>query len=156
MARKEIVQKYSCARKRDIMTFFAICFFFLIVAAELYLVFFVPVQLQKENVLQKHIAKERVIKLLDSQRQRMSHLHKRTSKPENQEIFLAKQILDDYAQYARNNLEELSLKELLELTGLVSPFERLIHSWNRKQFIFRERKNPVHNFFRNLEKKHNL
>lgn len=156
MVKKEIVQRYSCVRKWDVMTFSAVCFFFLIVVAELYLVFYVPVQLQKEDVLQKHIARERVITILDSQRQRMFLLHKRTAKPDNLEIVPAKQILDDYAQYARNNLEQLTLAEMLELIQLVTPFEKLIHSWGAKQFIFREQKSPAQNFFRNLEKKYNL
>ncbi|MBO5723802.1 MAG: hypothetical protein J6S58_03150 [Lentisphaeria bacterium] len=156
MATKEIVQSYSCARKRDYMTVFAICFFFLIVAAELYLVFFVPVQLQRENVLQKHIARESVVKLLDSLRQQTSGLARRTSKPSNLEIHLVSQVLDDYAQYARNNLEKLSLEELLELIELVKPYGMYAARWNRKQFIFKEEKIPPQRFSGDLEKKYNL
>lgn len=156
MASKEIIAQYSCRRKRDFMTVSAVCFFFLIVLAELYLVFYVPVQLQREDVLQKHIARESTIKLIDNLRRRMIHLHRNSPKPQNQEILLSLQIMNDYAQYARSNLDQLSLQELVELMELLKPYEKYTHLWSGKKYIFNEEKISLQGFFGSIEKKYNL
>ncbi|MEI3003773.1 MAG: hypothetical protein V8T87_04030 [Victivallales bacterium] len=50
------------------MTYFAIYFFLLVVVFELYLIVSMPIQLKKEDVLQKHVAKENLVTLVDTLR----------------------------------------------------------------------------------------
>lgn len=50
------------------MTYFAIYFFLLVVVFELYLIVWMPIQLKKEDVLQKHVAKENLVTLVDTLR----------------------------------------------------------------------------------------
>ena len=52
MITKAIKAKYSCRRKSDFVTWFAIIFFFAVVTFELYLIIWVPIQLRREGVLQ--------------------------------------------------------------------------------------------------------
>ena len=64
----EIQSKYSCRRKRDYMTFFAVFMFLLCIATEFYLVFGVPIQLKKRDALEMHVAKLEMLAQLDSAR----------------------------------------------------------------------------------------
>ena len=56
--RAEITSRYSCKRKKDFVTITAIAMFSAIVLFELYLVFYLPVQLRRENAMQKHVARK--------------------------------------------------------------------------------------------------
>ena len=65
MPSKAIRDSYSCRRRKDFVTGFAIVFFFLIIGFELYVVIWMPVQLQRRNVLETHIAREKLIRKFD-------------------------------------------------------------------------------------------
>ena len=51
MPSREIKSRYSCRRKRDYMTFFAVFMFLLCIVLEVYLVFVVPLQLKQPQLL---------------------------------------------------------------------------------------------------------
>ena len=155
MLSKEIKAKYSCRRKPDFVTWFAIIFFFVIVGLELYLIFWVPIQLRREGVLQKHVAKEQMGRKIDYYRYQMRHLPAATSLNRG-EISMAQKMLDLYANYIRLYQDKLSLAEILEITSLLDQYGILIVRWNRKDFAFVRNGIPVEKAMETVEKKNHL
>ena len=155
MLSKEIKAKYSCRRKPDFVTWFAIIFFFVIVGLELYLILWVPIQLRREGVLQKHVAKEQMGRKIDSFRHQMRRVPAPTSLNQG-EIALAQNMLDLYANYIRLYQDRLSLAEILEITSLLDQYGVLIVRWNRKDFAFVRNEIPVEKAMETVEKKNHL
>jgi len=100
------------------VTGFAIIFFFVIVALELYLIIWVPIQLRREGVLQKHVAKEQMGRKVDYYRDEMHRISTRNSLNKG-EISLARNMLDLYANYIRLYQDKLELSEILEICSLL-------------------------------------
>ena len=121
MITREIKASYSCRRKSDFVTWFAIVFFFVVVALELYLIIWVPIQMRREGVLQKHVAKEQMGAKVDYYRHVMRSIH-----PENSlnkgEITLAKNMLDLYANYIRTYQDKLELSQIIEISDLLDRY----------------------------------
>ena len=135
MPSKEIRKKYSCRRKSDFVTWFAIVFFFVVVALELYLILWVPIQLRREGVLQKHVAKEQMGRKIDHYRHQMKRIE--TSNSLNRgEISLARNMMDLYANYIRLYQDKLDLAEILELSSLLDQYGILVIRWKQKDFAF--------------------
>ena len=155
MLSKEIKAKYSCRRKRDFVTWFAIIFFFVIVTLELYLILWVPIQLRREGVLQKHVAKEQMGRKIDSYRHQMRRIPAATSLNKG-EIALAQSMLDLYANYIRLYQDKLDLAEILEITSLLDQDGVLIIRWTRKDFAFVRNEIPAEKAMQTVEKKNHL
>ena len=155
MLSKEIKAKYSCRRKPDFVTWFAIIFFFVIVILELYLILWVPIQLRREGVLQKHVAKEQMCRKIDSYRHQMRRIPVSDSLNKG-EIALAQNMLDLYANYIRVYQDKLSLAEILEITSLLDQYGVLIIRWNRKDFAFVRNQIPAEKAMKTVEKKNRL
>ena len=135
MPSKEIRKKYSCRRKSDFVTWFAIVFFFVVVALELYLILWVPIQLRREGVLQKHVAKEQMGRKIDHYRHQMKRIE--TSNSLNRgEISLARNMMDLYANYIRLYQDKLDLAEILEISSLLDQYGILVIRWKQKDFAF--------------------
>lgn len=137
MIPKEVKERYSCRRKSDFVTGFAITFFFLVVVWELYLIFWIPIQLRREGMLQKHIAKERMANLVDQIRCSIRHVP--VKNPLNQgEIALAQEVMDLYANYIRRYQDRLNLAEILEITALLRRYAVLLPWWSAGDYAFRQ------------------
>ena len=155
MITREIKSKYSCRRKKDFMTWFAIVFFFIIVALELYLVLWVPIQLQREGVLQKHVAKEQMGKKVDHYRGVMRYIPVSDSLNKG-EIALAQDMLDLYANYIRMNQDKLNLAEILEISSLLDQYGMLTIRWGKGDFAFRRNEISLKQSLEFIEKKNGL
>ena len=155
MITKEIKAKYSCRRKSDFVTWFAISFFFVIVVLELYLILWVPIQLQREGVLQKHVAKEQMGTKIDHYRSIMRRIPVETSLNKG-EITLARNMLDLYANYIRKHQDKLELAEILEITSLLDRFGILNVRWQKKDFAFVQEEIPLAQTMEIVEKKNGL
>lgn len=159
MIPRAIRNKYSCKRKADFVTLFAVTFFFLIVAWELYLIIWVPIQLQHEGVLQKHVAKENMGKLVDGLRSQLRYqLHNTPAKNtlNRGEIQLAVKMLNMYANYARKYQDVFSLNEILEVTELMKHYGIYIAQWGQGKFIFKLQNIALEDGIRHIEKKNKL
>jgi len=155
MISKEIRQCYSCKRKSDFVTYFAIIFFFMIVGFELYLIFWVPIQLQREGVLQKHVAKEQMLNLTDNLRRQVRKVPVQT--PLNKgEVALAGDVLDVYANYLRKNQDIMDLSDILEVTKMLRLYSLEIYSWNNKKFAFRREEISLTKAMELIEKNNSL
>ena len=155
MITKAIRAQYSCRRKSDFVTWFAIIFFFIIVALELYLILWVPIQLRREGVLQKHVAKEQMSGKVDYYRQVMRRIP--TSNSLNKgEIALAQNMLDLYANYIRAYQDKLELAEILEISSLLDRYGLLAVQWVKKDFAFVKNEIPLSQAMEIVEKKNGL
>ncbi len=155
MITKEIKSKYSCRRKSDFVTWFAIGFFLVIVVLELYLILWVPIQLRREGVLQKHVAKEQMSTKVDHYR----HLFRRIPAPTSLnkgEIALAQNMLDLYANYIRANQDKLELSEILEISDLLDRYGMLSMLWQNNKFAFVRNEIPLSQTLTIIENKNRL
>lgn len=155
MITKEIKARYSCRRKKDFVTWFAIIFFFVIVSLELYLIIWVPIQLKREGVLQKHVAKEQMGNKVDHYRAVMRHIPAKNSLNRG-EIQLAKNMLDLYANYIRQYQDKLELSEIIEISDMIDRYGILTVLWNKKDFAFVRNEIPLERAMEILEKKNGL
>ena len=156
MITREIKSKYSCRRKSDFVTWFAIIFFFIIVALELYLILWVPIQLQREGVLQKHVAKEQMGKKVDHYRREMRRLSGDNTGLNKGEIALAQDMLDLYANYIRMHQDKLELAEILEISALLDQYGMLTIRWGKGDFAFRRNEISLQQAQEIIEKKNGL
>ena len=155
MITKEIKAQYSCRRKNDFVTWFAIIFFFVIVALELYLIIWVPIQLKREGVLQKHVAKEQMGNKVDHYRAVMRRIPVKNSLNKG-EIQLARNMLDLYANYIRQYQDKLELSEILEISELLDRYGMLTVNWQKKKFAFKRNEISLDGAMNILEKKNSL
>lgn len=131
----DISSKYSCRRKKDTVTITAIVMFMAIVAFELYLVFWLPVELRRENAMQKHVARQRVTELADTLRSQCG-TSKKTSLQKG-EIELIRSSLDILAIYMRENQEKLSMAQIKELDSLLMRISGIVNSWHSNQYLIK-------------------
>ena len=131
--RAEITSRYSCKRTKDFVTITAIAMFSAIVLFELYLVFYLPVQLRRENAMQKHVARQRVTELADILRAQCS-TNKKTSLQKG-EIELIRSSLDILAIYMRENQEKLSLAQIKELDSMLMRISAIVNSWAGNRYL---------------------
>lgn len=155
MISKEIKARYSCRRKSDFMTYFAIYFFLLVVAFELYLIVWVPIQLKREDVLQKHVAKENLVTLVDTLRREVGGIGGATSLNKG-EVELTRTVLDLYALYIREYQDALEFAQILDLYKMLNRYQAVIEQWKAKQFSFKKETVDLPAAYQYLEKKNRL
>ena len=155
MITKAIKAQYSCRRKSDFVTWFAITFFFIVVLLELYLILWVPIQLRREGVLQKHVAKEQMGTKVDHYRAVMRRIPVKTSLNKG-EIQLARNMLDLYANYIRLYQDKLELSQIIEISDLLDRYGVLCVQWQKKDFAFKRNEIPLSKVMEILENKNGL
>ena len=155
MVSKEIKARYSCKRKSDFMTYFAIYFFLLVVVFELYLIVWVPIQLKREDVLQKHVAKENLVTLVDTLRREIGGI-RTTSSLNKGEVELTRTVLDHYALYIREHQDALDFSQILDLYKMLNRYQAVIEQWKTKQFSFQKESLNLPAAYQYLEKKNHL
>ncbi len=155
MISKEIKQCYSCKRKSDFVTYFAIAFFIMIVIFELYLIFWVPIQLQREGVLQKHVAKEQMLNMTDYLRRQVRRVPAPTSLNKG-EIALAGDVLDVYANYLRKNQDNMDLSNIVEVSKMLKQYSLEVSLWHSNVFAFRSEEISLAKALELIEKKNSL
>ena len=155
MISKAIKAQDSCRRKSDFVTWFAITFFFIVVVLELYLILWVPIQLRREGVLQKHVAKEQMGTKVDYYRSVMRRIPAKTSLNKG-EIQLARNMLDLYANYIRTYQDKLELSQIIEISDLLDRYGILCVQWQKKDFAFKRNEIPLSKAMEILENKNGL
>ncbi len=128
---------YSCERRRDYITILGLGLFVLVVAFELYLVLWVPVQLKSRGALEKAVAKQEMIDLADNLRDAIPRIEKKNNLNEG-ELMLTKASLDVLALYIRENQERLSREQIRELSEILGRFDALARDWSSGRFLIKE------------------
>ena len=134
--RIDLKSKYSCKRKRDYVTLFAVMMFSLIVLFELYLVFWLPIQLRRENAMVLHVSRQRIAEFADNLRSSCRGLGKKDSL-EKGEYAMIQSTLDVLAIYIRENQEHLNMSQLRELEQTMNRIARIIDGWRNNRFLIR-------------------
>ena len=125
------------------MTYFAIYFFLLVVVFELYLIVWMPIQLKKEDVLQKHVAKENLVTLVDTLRNEAGKIGGGNS-------------LNNGEMYIREYQDALELSQILDLYKMLNRYQAVIEQWKIKQFSFQKETVNLPAAYQYLEKKNHL
>ena len=134
--RADLKSKYSCRRKRDYVTLSAVLMFALIVLFELYLIFWLPIQLRQENAMILHVSRQRVTEYADTLRNICRDL-KRKDSVEKGEIARIQSTLDVLAIYIRENQEHLNMGQLRELEQTMNRIAALVQGWQENRFVIR-------------------
>ena len=137
----KIQSKYSCKRKKDTITFFALLMFFCMVGFEIYLIAVVPIQLRSKETFEKHVAKMEMLSHLDTLRQKVKNAPARND-AQRGERDLCKGVLDVYAMYVREHQDNMSYQQIMELQHNLNRYESIYQRWIDKPvprfYIFRE------------------
>lgn len=136
MISKAVREKYSCKRRKDFVTGFAIIFFLLVVCFEIYVVLWMPIQIRQRNMLEVHTAKDELIRSFDKLRYRCFKMYFTRKGFAKGEIELTIRVLDMYAIYLRNNVDLLNINQLIELKRTFGRFEALAVDWEKEKYCF--------------------
>ena len=141
MPSKEILERYSCKRKRDVVTGLAILMMIFIVAAQLYLTLIVPIQLQKRNIYEFHVEKDKVIKQADTFRLHM-RIFRPTGKLQRGEVDLVRNTMNQLIIYLTEHQDYMNEKQVFEVKRIFDRFNHFLHSWKaeKPKFFIREEK----------------
>ena len=156
MVPREIQQAYSCKRKKDYVTMFAVVFFLLIVVLEIYVVLFMPYQLRQEDIFATQALKENIVARLDRVRA-IQYMSLRKQKGFRQgELGLAGRVFNLYANYLREHVDYLSYQELQEISRILARYEIFVADWERNIYHFEARSFDLRPSIKILEKKYRL
>lgn len=153
VTKAEIKNTYSCKRKSDFVTYFAIFLFLMIIIFELYLTLWMPVQLKKKGTLERHVAKEEMVALADKLREDIDRIELKNSLQEG-EVQLAKNILDTYAIYVRENQDIMDMTQIRQVFETFRRYEQLIEGWKARNFLITREMIDMGPMFKELEKKY--
>lgn len=153
VTKAEIKNTYSCKRKSDFVTYFAIFLFLMIIIFELYLTLWMPVQLKKKGTLERHVAKEEMVALADKLREDIDRIELKNSLQEG-EVRLAKNILDTYAIYVRENQDNMDMTQIRQVFETFRRYEQLVEGWKARNFLITREMIDMGPMFKELEKKY--
>ena len=141
MPSKEILSRYSCKRKRDVVTGLAILMMIFIVAAQLYLTLIVPVQLQKRSIYEFHVEKDKVIKQADTFRRNMRQFRP-SGKLTRGEVDLVRNTMNQLVIYLTEHQDYMNEKQVFEVKRIFDRFNHFLYNWKaeKPKFFIREEK----------------
>lgn len=155
--RKEILQRYSCKRKKDFITFFAVALFLLIISFECYLMFWLPIQFRRQNAMARHVACQRLVEMADYLRNVSRPRAQDLNSLQKSEMELIRSSLDILAIYVREHQENLTDSQINELQQLLDRTNIIVTGWrkNKRFHIKRDNFDPepvLRSFEKNLSK----
>ena len=153
--RKEILERYSCRRKKDFITFFAVALFLLIISFECYLMFWLPIQFRKQNAMARHVSCQNLVEMADHLRHVCNpRRNKDLDSLQKSEMELIRSSLDILAIYIREHQENLSDSQIDELQKLLNRTNAIVGGWkSQKRFYIRRDKFDPEPILRTLEKR---
>ncbi len=118
-------------RKKDIVSILAISLFVLTFVFEFFFIFWLPSRLNSDKRWEKEVALEETTELLDLVRANVSSIGMK-NKSVSGETDMAKDCLDDYARYMRENKELIGEDHIAEIYSKLIEFERAFKHWKAK------------------------
>ena len=143
---------YSCKRKKDYITILGLFLFLFVIAFELYLVLWVPVQLKSGRLLEKEVAKQTMISFADSLRETLASV-KPDGDDQKGELAMAVSVIDSLAAYIRENQDHLDREQIRTLEELLRSYNDLALRWKSGKFIIKEEKLDFSNYLKALKAK---
>ena len=123
------------------VTGLAILMMIFIVAAQLYLTLIVPVQLQKRNIYEFHVEKDKVIKQADTFRLQMRNFRP-SGKIQRGEVDLVRSTMNQLVIYLTEHQDYMNEKQVFDVKRTFDRFNHYLYSWKAKKpkFFIREEK----------------
>ena len=142
--------EYSCKRKKDFVTYFAIIFFLGICAFEFYLILILPIQLKHHDAMVYQVKKQEMVLTVE-----LVKWHVSQAKPKNplqtSEVQLISECINQISGYLRRNLKNLSYSQVMEIHSLVNRIEATSRTWEKKGYLFKENEFDMVPFMKNME-----
>lgn len=142
--------EYSCKRKRDFVTFAAIVMFLLICFFELYLIVFLPIQMQRKDAMIHQIKKEKMLRTTDWIRAHIRRA-KANSRLQESEIRFVSDNLEPVVLFIHKHSGKLTIEQIDEITAFMIDLDRFVAKWSKKQFTFKEEEFDIKPLLLNLE-----
>ena len=142
--------EYSCKRKKDFVTFFAIAMFSAICVFELYLIIVLPVQLKQQDAMVHQVKRQEVLTLTETLRRKTERVKPRTVLQEC-EVKLVVDSLDIITRYIRVNINNLSIPQIDEVHGLLNRFHIIADGWSKEVYQISEKDFDISPILKNIE-----
>lgn len=128
MPSNEILKRYSCKRKRDFITGIAISMFALLVLFQIFLVLVLPVLLSRKNAWDFYVAKEEMIRQLDTLRDNIAVSRPKTGIQKG-EIDTVRSVADLFAMNTREAMDDLTWEEVAHLKRVFGHLDAVQKRW---------------------------
>jgi hypothetical protein len=124
-----------------VVTGLAILMMIFIVAAQLYLTLIVPIQLQKRNIYEFHVEKDKVIKQADTFRLQMRKFRPSGKIPRG-EVDLVRNTMNQLVIYLTEHQDYMNEKQVHEVKQIFNRFNHYLYGWKaeKPKFFIREEK----------------
>lgn len=120
--------EYSCKRKKDFITYFAIAMFLTICMFELFLIFVLPVRLKQQDAMAYQVKKQDMLSKAETLRFKI-----RLAKPQKPiqqcEVQLVTDSLDSVTRYVRANIHNMTIPQINEIYDLLIYLHAIADGW---------------------------
>ena len=143
MPSAEIRNRYSCRRKRDFITGTAISMFALLVLFQFFLVLVLPVLLSRKNAWDFFVAKEEMLRQLDSLRHNIRGAPSKTGIQKG-EVDTVRNVADLFAMSTRSAMDDLTWEQVAHLKRVFGRLDAVQKRWREKParyYIIQEKVN---------------
>lgn len=117
-------------RKKDYVTVFALFLFALLIVFQIALVTWVPRHMRSETLMEREIAYQELVGLLDELRPEVEAARKIESVSDS-EVLLAKNALDIIANYMRENGEHMDRDQIRDIYRTLNGYEKILNHWKK-------------------------
>jgi len=131
--------QYSCKRRADYMTYFAVGLFALIIVFQLYLTLIVPIQLRNRGMFELQVAQQEVANQIDALRKSLSKIETKDNLQAG-EVSLVRNILDNFAYHVRDYQNELTREQVVALKTALDRYEVIQYGWMDGEFYIQREK----------------
>ena len=135
MPSKAIVSRYSCKRKRDFITGFALTMFALLVIFQLYLTLIVPIQLDRRNAYELHVYKDELASQIDAVRLNIKRFNP-SGDLRKGEVILVRNVADQLAIYTSEYMDQLDAEQVRDLKSCFGAFDSIYNRWVYKPYRY--------------------
>jgi len=135
MAKVNITSLYSCKRSKSWMTYLAVFMFAAMILMELYLIIVIPVELKRRSMLTRSITKLELVRQMDSLRPAVRNTPARDDVQAGEKS-LCKDILDFYANFLRENINDLTAEQFAQMKKILNFYQSTCGRWNSGKHVF--------------------
>lgn len=144
--------EYSCKRKKDFVTFIAVAMFFVICLFEVYLIFFLKIQLQRENAMAYDVMKQEMLQMTEILRYKTKMVNPRTPLQEC-EVILITNCLDSVVRFVRRNDKEMTQSQIVAAKEILFQLDTYAHPWGIRRYLFRRKEFNTQPILKKIESK---
>ena len=144
--------EYSCKRKKDYITLFAIAMFLVICVFELFLIFVLPVRLKQQDAMEYHVKKQNMLTWTEDLR-RKTRQAKPRSPVQECEVQLVMDSLDTITRSIRQNNHDMTISQVNDVCSMLDRFQVIVNGWSNGKYQVVERDFDITPILKTMEKK---